>query len=75
MRKPVISTPLKELLDWPGVRLASNPELFANEIDQTLANGFILENSNEIDKLLRESTWQKAAQPLIEKILTTSLLD
>ena len=75
MRKPVISTPLKELLDWPGVRLASNPEQFANEIDQTLTNGFILENSNEIDKLLRESTWQKAAQPLIEKILTTSLLD
>ena len=75
MRKPVVATPIEEIRDWPGVVLASDPQQFAEAIDCAIAHEPIQENSQAVKELLEESTWEKAAKPLIDAILTTSLGD
>ena len=64
--KPVISTRLPEIMDYPGVKIANTPEQFAvlcaeshlGDGDRTLTERFISENSwfSRLDKLMNVSS-------------------
>ncbi|OGO25448.1 MAG: hypothetical protein A2W33_07055 [Chloroflexi bacterium RBG_16_52_11] len=69
MRKPVVATPIEEIQDWPGVRIAASLEEFVSQIDECLTITPIQENPPQILGLLNGSTWSIAAKPIIDAIL------
>lgn len=66
MKKPVVATPMQEILDWPGVRFAQQAEDFAHQIDSALANGFI--DDGTISSFVQESTWSKVIKLLNDRL-------
>lgn len=65
---PVVSTPLKEILDLPGVLIGETPEEFANQVDIALSQAKKITETKEVRKLLEISRWDQVAKPLIEII-------
>lgn len=66
MQKPVVATPMQEILDWPGVRIAGSAEEFAGKIDEALEAGFVDDGS--IQRFVQASTWRDVIRPLLERI-------
>lgn len=67
MKKPVVATPMKEILDWPGVLFADKAEAFAEQIDKALADGFADEDGTIHDFVL-SSTWEEVIKPLRDQL-------
>jgi glycosyltransferase involved in cell wall biosynthesis len=68
MQKQVVTTSMKEILDWPGLYLADTAQEFAKSIDHALDNCQNHENSPEVVKLLENSTWSGVAQTLLQAL-------
>lgn len=68
MHKRVVSTPLPDLLSWPGVATASTATEFARRIDDALAAGD-LAGEPGLDAFLRASSWQRTSRPLLRALL------
>jgi len=66
MHKPVIATPMKEILDWPGVLTAENPDEFVEQIDKALSSGFV--DDGTIQNFVSSSTWEQVIKPLEEEL-------
>jgi len=67
MKKPVVATPMKEILDWPGVTTAGDAGQFALLLDTALAKGF--NDDGRIQAFVQSSTWEDVIQPLLHQIL------
>ncbi|MBC8507448.1 MAG: glycosyltransferase [Anaerolineales bacterium] len=70
MGKPVVSTPLDELHDWPGVLFADTPQTFAEQLDHALANRDSISSNMAIQEFISSASWEKTTSPLIERLLS-----
>ncbi|MGE5464680.1 MAG: glycosyltransferase, partial [Syntrophothermus sp.] len=66
MGKPVVSTPIHEILDWPGVSFGETAESFAEKLDLALKNG--LEDKETVEAFVMESAWERVIQPLLKAL-------
>lgn len=66
--KPVISTPLKECIQYPGVLVADSPQMFSNRIEEALQ----LKSDREYIALLQdvavENSWENRAEQIMQAI-------
>ena len=63
MEVPVVSTPLPEVHDLPGVRLAESPGAFVDEVTRAAREPF---PRDAVAPLLRQHTWAKRVDRLLE---------
>jgi glycosyltransferase involved in cell wall biosynthesis len=68
MGKPVVSTPLQTMKDWPGVFTAETPEAFAEQIDKALAVKDKIIIDENVQAFVAASSWQRTTAPLIKHI-------
>ncbi|MEA3349782.1 MAG: glycosyltransferase, partial [Chloroflexota bacterium] len=68
MGKPVVATPLREILAWPGVATAGEPEDFAAKIDAALAAPDAVADDEGVREFVAAAAWEKTTQPLIERL-------
>ncbi len=68
MGVPVVATPLKELLAWPGVFTAATPEQFANALDQAWTARRALRDDEEVGAFVESADWEQATRPLIDAV-------
>jgi len=66
MSKPVVSTPIKEILDWPGVLFATDSQSFAEMLDIAIEKG--LEDQDSVKTFVKDSTWNKVVLPLLKRL-------
>ena len=66
--KPIVITPMRESMNYPGVFIAQTPEDFANQLD----NALLKKEDNEYRSILRkialENTWDERARNLLEAL-------
>lgn len=63
LKKPVVATPMREILDWPGVKFAESAQAFAEHIDRAVREGF--SDDGSIQSFVNQSTWAQVIQPLL----------
>lgn len=68
MGKPVVATPLPDLIDWPGVLRACTPEEFAKALDLALESRSSIERDPEVTRFVAASSWEETVKPLIQAI-------
>jgi hypothetical protein len=66
MGKQVVATPIAEIRDWPGIRLARTPQDFAFHIDEALQGGRA--DRDQTTEFLNASTWPQVVRPLMEAL-------
>ncbi len=70
MNKPVIATPIREILNWPGILLADTPAKFAEMIDRALRRETRILDDEEVRNFVKEASWEKACAPLRTKLFS-----
>jgi glycosyltransferase involved in cell wall biosynthesis len=68
MGKPVVATPLPELVNWPGVLRAHTPEEFAASLDQALETRSALKRDPQMAAFVTASAWPEVVQPLLHAL-------
>ena len=66
--KPVISTPLNESIQYPGVLIAGNHQEFSNKIDEALQLKSDAEYINLITGVAKENSWAERAYQILDAI-------
>jgi len=63
--KPIVITPMRESMQYPGVLVASSPEEFVNKLDEALHLPDDTQYIKEIKKLALQNTWESRADEII----------
>jgi len=68
MGKPVVATPLPDLVDWPGVLKAHEAEQFATCLDQAIESRASLQRDSKLAAFVAASAWPVVIQPLLRAL-------
>ncbi len=68
MHKPIVSTRLPEMADWPGVLFADEAGSFAAALDTALREPWSPALIHKVDQFIKANTWQICIRPLLEKM-------
>jgi glycosyltransferase involved in cell wall biosynthesis len=71
--KPVVATPMKESMRYPGVLIAQDSQEFSARLDEALDLRADQQYLQTIQQVAADNTWQKRAQQIIQMIDTSSL--
>ncbi len=64
--KPVVSTPLKEVMQYEEVGIGRNSQEFAIKIDEALSTKNDLEFGHRLKKIAQENTWEIEAERILQ---------
>lgn len=64
--KPIVITPMRESLNYPGIFIAQEAEEFSKQLDNALLKKNDSEHRSLLRKLALENTWDERAKRLLE---------
>ncbi|MEW6180630.1 MAG: glycosyltransferase [Chloroflexota bacterium] len=65
--KPIVITPMRESMNYPGVLIAHTPEEFATRLDHALRMKDDIEYRELMRKIALENTWDERAKVILEE--------